>query len=358
MGQDPPALDGRIGRLGAANAQTAGRDATQAAIHRYPLQGKTSLAQLVRLTLNEGLLDVQAASDMPAEGQPVRVEVEGSDATWVVLKRSAGKASTYVTLSWYDFSAADDEFWQAAVTIRDNYVSLSAQTGNAASGVRVRLTQSAKRLRLLVTDAQPGGARRQVFSASADSVDQLRRENPEQVRKYLEPPLRKITGRSLLKPGPADVYAVFENIRPDPAVARLVMRLLIQLDAESFKQREEASQALAKLGPPAVLAVMRLDRSMVSAEVNTRLATFLAAGGNSTLDPRQAAKDPHFLIDCLDDDDPKVRAAAQEALEKMLNQPVTFDLSLTGEERLKAVDGVRKQLSGKISADGRSNKHP
>jgi len=266
----------------------------------------------------------------------------------VVHKRNAGQASTYLTLSWYDFTAPDDEIWSTALTLRDNnYVAMTAQTGDGAGGLRIRLTQSSRRLRFTVTDAQQGGARRTIVTASADSVDQLRRENPEHVRNYLEPPLRKITGKSLLRPGPADVYGAFETIQPDPEVARQVIALLSRLDAESFKQREQASADLAKLGPPAVLAVLRLDRSLVSAEANTRLMSFLAAHGNSTVASQAAAKDPHFLVDCLDDDDAKVRAAAKAALEKMLDRPLKFDPSLTGAQRLKAVDAVRREVDAK-----------
>jgi hypothetical protein len=334
-------LDDRVLRQAQLiNPQATGRESTKAVVEQYPLHGKFSLHDLVHLSVSQGLMDVRTAADLPTTNQPVRIEVEGSAATWAVYKRTVGQASAYLTVSLYDFSAAPDDYWHVGLNLRDNqYVMLVAQTGDRAAGVQVRLTQSQRKLRFTVTEA-----RKNIVNASADSVDQLRRENAQLVRKYLEPPLRRITGRSLLKPGPADVYRVFEQIQPDPAVARQVARLLIRLDAESFKERESASDALAQLGGSAVLAVLRLDRSLVSAEVNTRLTSFLAAHGNSTVDPQQAATDRHFLVDCLDDEDAKVRSAAKEALEKLLSRTITFDLSLTGEQRLKAVDAVRREM--------------
>ena len=334
-------LDERVLRQAVVNPQTATRETTKATVERYPLQGKVTQAELVRLSVKEGLLDVTAGSDMPVAAQPVRVEVEGSAATWVVRKRTVGQV-IYTTVSQYDFSAPDDQTWQVDINVRQNYFMLNAQSGETNTGVRVRLTQQNNQLRLIVYEG-----RRSIFNVSAASVQQLRRENPQQVRQYLEPALRKITGGPLLKPGPADVYRAFETIQPDPEVARQVMGIVIRLDAESFNDRERASGELAKLGPPAVLAVLRLDRSLFSAEARTRLISFLAAHGSSTLDPKDSANDPHFLVDCLDDEDAKVRSAAKAALEKLLERPVKFDVSLSGSERLKAVDAVRRELATK-----------
>jgi hypothetical protein len=320
------------------------RENARAAVAAYPLHRKLRPGELLQLSVSDGALAVRLTADLPAANGPARFEVEGSPATWVVERRTVGKASNYTIVSYYDFAAPDDQLWCSSIILRDDYLSLSASAGEA-DGVRVRLTQSGRGLRFQVAQIQAGGVRRILCSASADTIRQLRQENPEPVRKYLEPALRKLTGRSMLKPAPADVYRVFESIRPDPAAAGQVAKLVARLDAESFKDREQASEGLAKMGAPAVLAVLRMDLSWGSAELKARVARFLGDQSNAAADARQAAKDPHFLIDCLDDEDVKVRQAARDALAKLLGRTIDFDLSLSGEARSKAVDALRQRLA-------------
>lgn len=331
----------------AAVAKPNERQTLRKTVEAYPLHGKFALSHLVRCTVVDGLLAVEVTRDVPDVEHAMRVEVEGSKGTWVVHRRLRGRANAYTTFAWYDFEAAEDRVWSSSMTIRDNYLALASQVGDSTNGLRIRLTQSGRSLRFTVSQVENRRSRT-VVSATATSVRELVTENPQAVRQYLDPAVRKITGRSLFKPGPADVYRVFDQINPDPEAAQKVISLLGKLESDSFKEREQASAALAEMGAPAVLAVLRLDESLHSAEVRVRLDSFVASQSGAMFGTiAEARQDPHFLIDCLEDEDPKVRRAAKEALEKVAGRAVEFDDSLTGEARAQALERLRGELAGK-----------
>jgi hypothetical protein len=117
------------------------------------------------------------------------------------------------------------------------------------------------------------------------------------------------------------------------------------------------------MGRAGVAALLRIDRTILSPEQNNRLDLFLKAvgepfggpnassgiggiGGAVGPSPAELARDVDFLMDCLDDDDANVRAAAKAALEAVLRHPVDFDPTLTGDARAAAVDKVYEQLDG------------
>jgi hypothetical protein len=54
--------------------------------------------------------------------------------------------------------------------------------------------------------------------------------------------------------------------------------------------------------------------------------------------------DVAFLVDCLDDDDRAVRAAAKAALERRAGKQIAFDVSLEGADRAAAIDRVRGSI--------------
>src|SRR5207248_945212 len=61
-------------------------------------------------------------------------------------------------------------------------------------------------------------------------------------------------------------------------------------------------------------------------------------------DAAAAGRDPNFLADCLEYDDPAVRKAAAEHLERILHKPLAFDVKLTGKPLADAVDDIRRQI--------------
>jgi hypothetical protein len=144
-----------------------------------------------------------------------------------------------------------------------------------------------------------------------------------------------------MKPGAGDVYGVFTEVQADQQVTQKIEALLPELDSPSSPIRDAASQRLMALGPAGVLAALRLDSSALTDEQRGRLGELVARHRRRDLaDPAAARKDPNFLADCLEYDDPAVRRAAKATLERAVGQPVPVDITLTGDALTRAVDGT------------------
>ena len=191
------------------------------------------------------------------------------------------------------------------------------------------------------------GRRAVVLSMEAGDLQQLRRDRHEEVRKYLEPMLIEICGgggpRNPLRPQAGDVYRVFESIPADSAALERVKRIVDSFDALEPVAREAASQQLNQLGRAEVLAAARLDRTELSAEQSLRLDAFIARH-SAVSDITAARRDPMFLIDCLEDDDRAVRAAALLQLRQVSGQAIEFDLDAPPAARADAAAALVMQL--------------
>ena len=181
------------------------------------------------------------------------------------------------------------------------------------------------------------GRRAVVLSMEGSDLQQVRRERYAEVRTYLEPMLVEISGgaRNALRPQAGDVYRAFESIPADSAALERVKRIVDTFDALEPAVREAASQQLNQLGRAEVLAAARLDRTELSAEQSLRLDAFVARHSAVT-DIAAARRDVLFLIDCLEDDDRAVRAAALLQLRQTSGPAIEFDLDAPAEQRATA----------------------
>lgn len=330
--------------IGGAAGVAGGRATAKTMVANYKVHATLSQAKFVQLSIVDGLLEGRLVAEVPNQVEPVRIQVEGSDAVWVVRNRALG-GGPYTTITRYDFDAPDDGIWSTVLSVRTSYLMISAQTGDTMNGKRLRLTQSNRTLRMQVTHVEKG-QHREIFAANAETLRQLQVEHPNEVRQYLAPAVRMITGRWLFKPGAADVYRVFGTIAPDPETSAEVGRIILGLEADAFAQREAASKSLGKLGPRGVLAILRRDRADLSPEARNRLDAFVAGHSNLDMaDVERARRDPHFLLDCLDDADADVRGAAKQAMEALLKRPVDFDpAAAEGPARAAAIDKLRQEI--------------
>jgi hypothetical protein len=317
-----------------------------------------SQAEAARLTLERGLLHAEMSA--PTIGtEQVRLKVEGSNATWVVSRRTTPVVvganlpdpSPTLMLQRYDPDArADDEVWSIYLSANNNALSLS---GQSIAG-RVMYSQNARNpnpVTMTVMEWAPGPRMANVFTAQAATFQQLRAEHPAEFRQYLLPVLGKVSDLGWMLPDAADVYRAFPDIPADPAATQKVLALLPELDARAFATRDAASRRLAATGRPGVLAVLRLDPAPLTDEQRGRLGQFVAGYRHrDDLDPAAARKDPSFLADALEYPDPVVRAVARRALEAVLGKPIAFDVNLSGDELTAAVDAIRKQIAERAAA--------
>jgi len=305
---------------------------------------------LVQLSLCNGVLKAHT-TDLAA-ATAVRVAVEGTKSIWM-LSRSQGMGAAgggfprptftpYVNISRYDLDAKDADFWNSRLMVSERTVSFYAQTlyGNTS------LSQSGGVTRVRVSEyTQWGQPQKSVFVAQASSLTRLRAENPEPFRLYVLPLLARFSDPSFLQPGPADVYGVFPEIAAEQKIAEDLTQLVPELDAIDPIDREAASEKLRQLGAPGVLAALRLDESELSEEQKLRVRSFISAyRRRPTIDPAIERRDLSFLIDCLEFDDPSVRAAAKAEIERVADKHIELDTSLTGDTAATAVDALRRRL--------------
>src|SRR5213075_1844667 len=102
-----------------------------------------------------------------------------------------------------------------------------------------------------------------------------------------------------------------------------VQKLVMQLDADSFKERENALRKLKDMGPDALAVVEKLNRKSLSAQQQTEIEAFISDVKLASLEElEKLRKDPDFLVECLYCEDAAIRAAALERL-RSLHAPVS-----------------------------------
>lgn len=175
----------------------------------------------------------------------------------------------------------------------------------------------------------------------------LGREHPAAVDEHLRPLLHELGQEAAFAPEPQVAWQVFADCwEPAEPLRRAVAELLPRLDADDAADREAASDRVADLGQEAMLVLMRLDRTTLSAEQNSRIDSLIddfapLTGGEA----ERLRSDVPFLLDCLNSDDPRTRAAALDQLREVASKPVEFDTGLEVRARGVAVAALRAKLA-------------
>ncbi|MCS7033600.1 MAG: hypothetical protein NZ561_06345, partial [Phycisphaerae bacterium] len=154
---------------------------------------------------------------------------------------------------------------------------------------------------------------------TADDLGQMLQKHPALVRPFLAPVLTEIAGANLLRPRAGDVYRVFDEILPTVEEQRALAAILPQLDDEDRSVREAAARRLEQLGPSGVLVALRMDFSRLSPEQAARLADFVRRHSLGEIDPAVARADLSFLRLAAEDADPRVREAARDQIERLMD---------------------------------------
>ena len=191
----------------------------------------------------------------------------------------------------------------------------------------------------------------------ADSFTDLRRKYPLETARYLDPMFRALRQESVFaRVDPKLAWQVFADAyQPTPEHLDKTKALVAQLGAESFKDREAASDTLKQLGEPAAIVLMRSDRKGLNEEQIGRIDAFL-----TTFKPVSEAKaatlrkDSNFLLDCLYSEDGAIRQLALAELTKVTGKPIAFDSSAGLEARIEAVAKIRESLAPTTREIGRS----
>jgi hypothetical protein len=191
------------------------------------------------------------------------------------------------------------------------------------------------------------GATRVDLNLPAASLEELRREHPDVVRKYLQPILDDLGfgGGALGVTRESALQVIAPDVPADPQLEARIDRLLAQLDSDDFAQRQRAAQALADTGHAGAVVLLRRDLSKLPAEPRAAVESFIAPFA-----PFEAAqvvemrRDPDFLAEAILVLDKPFRAAALRRLETVLGRKVALDLD-AGEDKLaEQVGALRREL--------------
>ncbi len=338
-------------RVGMGFNAKAQRDAQKQSIKNMADGGSFKMSDIVRFSIADGRIKAEWTGKFPS-GQPKRIKIEGSDATWMVSQFSQGVNSFY-TMVRYDFDAADDELWMTNFSFQQaqNVLSISAQGGDTCEIMRMFYSQQPNHVIVNVTGWDQGRAK-QIVSANAPDLTQLRSDHPDEVRKFLAPVLRKLTGQPLLRPGASDMYRVFAQIPADPKITSRIEALLPDLISPMPTDRERAAATLHALGIPGALAALRFDPDLLLPEQFNRLSDLIAAHSRMLIDdPAALMKDVEFLLDCAEDDDLTIRQTAIAALEKLLGRKTDIDPTAPAAKRTAAIDALRVKLAKERKAN-------
>jgi hypothetical protein len=334
---------GKAVAVGGQDQRAAQIENTKRYINTLQLAGKFKLSDLMKFSLVDGQFKMEWTNAVNTVNQQVRLQIEGSNATWVISQSTIG-VQRNVNLVRYDFDRADGP-WSISANLHPSALNIHSQWGPKSEVYNVSFSQSANQV-MLSAVAMVQGRHQQRFQGSGANITELQTRNPEEVRMYLSPLLRDLCGVDLLRPGPADLYRVFEQLPADPQVSRQVAQILPKLESASFAEREAASAQLLALGRGGLLAVMRVDPATLSAEQRARLADLVAQASRRTLSsPAAMKRDVNFLLEAMEDEEAPVRVVAKAALQETLGRAVNYDPAAAPAQLAAAVVAIRRELA-------------
>jgi hypothetical protein len=248
-----------------------------------------------------------------ADPKPLILRLEGSTHLWALHRRKAGTLDpgmSYVGLTCWAMTDTGP-FQRFTVASDGNSVTVSAQelVGHPLWQSSFQLAQGE---RSLVVSYRLAADKFQPRRIELPNWSHLPMRFPDLYERVVVPILRRLGGAG--RAG-ADVYRVFDRISADPLVTRDVLRLIARLDADDVAERDATLRELRRMGRPATLATLRLDRAILSPEQTSRLSSLWADEGWAQVGDIEAArKDEPFLESCLEDEDAVVRDAAVNTL--------------------------------------------
>lgn len=255
--------------------------------------------------------------------------------------RNAGEQAVATEISWQRFGLAGTDFAAAPRTLdvsqsiqgtgEHRFIRLIrlhvqhdpaafVQTSSAAGGgAKVLADGQDWPVRFTVNEVGGTGQAPVNVNAVAATFADLRLRNGRDVERFLRPLFSATGQEAVFAPDPVAAFQVFAGRwTADPASRARVEALVPALASGDFRDRERATRQLRELGRPAVEALLKLDRSTLSAEQCLRAESVMRPF--LSLPPAQAERlrqDRSFLLDCLSGDDPTVRAAAWDRLKEL-----------------------------------------
>jgi hypothetical protein len=185
------------------------------------------------------------------------------------------------------------------------------------------------------------------IKVTAKTFMELRLEHRAELDQYLRPIVRALGQERPVFTVPANIawQALGADYAGDERLKKKIDEILSLLGADDFRQRQAALNELKSLGQPAVLVLLKMDRSHLNLQQSAELDSFLATSAPLVAgSSKQLAQDPNFLLDVLYSDDANLRAAAIKQLRERTGKSIELDPSLTADARDQAIAKLRGEF--------------
>jgi hypothetical protein len=182
---------------------------------------------------------------------------------------------------------------------------------------------------------------------TAASFPAFIRQYPMETARYVRPMIEAFSPQPHLFVVPDELaWTIFPEAFPvDDAVKKRIERLVATLNADDFRQREQAAADIQAIGIAAAPVLVALKRGPLTPEQAERLDGILSRLKPPFTTRREELRtDPSFLIDCLMSENALLRKVALAQLCKVTSQKIEFPLSANTEERVKAAYALRDRL--------------
>ena len=199
------------------------------------------------------------------------------------------------------------------------------------------------------TDPLGTGAGSSKIERKADTFVALRSQYPDDVDRYLRPLFRDLKQEAaVFAVDPKVAWQALSDSRPaDPDLQMQVESVIAKLNADAFSDRKAAAAALAKLGQPAAMYLMKADRSKWSEEQTAQIDRFLSDfRAAPAADVNKLQSNVNFLLDCMMSSDPALRQAAADRLSVVTGRKISVDLAASGDDIAAKLAPLREQLAG------------
>ena len=309
---------------------------------------------LIRYGLDNGFLIIQTT--LPPTTSPIRCQVPNLPGELSLTIRHPRPQPT-----WYTPNALQLLYKEQNVLGQTTQIFLGTSGGQLTLSRGVEIGEfgedaqylqsplgilSGTPVRLYLQGMTPGGqAYKKDFTA--ESFIAFIRQYPRETTQYLRPIIEAFAPQPQLfqVDDKLGCFVFPEAYQPDLDVRQQILQLVQKLDADDFRQREEATAQLQKMGAPALVILQNLDRKQLTAEQSSRLDTVLSQiKPPYACNPTLLRSENGFLLDCLLSANPLLRKAALHQLQQNTGRQIQFPETPDLQLQTQAVYQLRQQI--------------
>jgi hypothetical protein len=317
---------------------------------KMPLLLPRTISEVVRFSEDQGLLvvDWPMLRSGPVSGRIPITDLPGGA---IIECHNTLKYPTalYPMFEYYDPTEPDLTVRHLQIVNSANHLEVVEDTESISRLQSVSLLENIGQsddppITFRVQILQDGRQNNRIFSAP--TLNTLRHEHPNEFEQYLRPMFRQFHQEQSIfwMDDRIDWQVLADDFQPPADLPARVSTVIAQLNSADFAQRQQAQKELHSLGEPAALFLHAANRRGWTPEQTARIDHFLAE--YFTLSDEQAKKlgrDVNFLLDCLANEDPAIRAAGLNHLQRVLGTKIEYKLDQPPAQRNQAIEQLRRQ---------------